>query len=451
MIPKRTTIFAALLAALAAFVPHGGARTAIAACAFNTAQPTTYETTQDRRQYMTAMDLAGYNMLFSGDNFFSQLSIGTGTRANRSNSSDVFVPPTLLKAISWIESSSTNGAPSVPFGSVGPVLVSFDCGYGISQVTSGMTTPLGENGEPTDEQALVGTHFAYNIGRGAAILIDKWNAAPSNRPIAGIDTNSDPRVMENWYYAVWSYNGFTGPGANRSNHPLDPVYPAWPRTPYSCGNAGDGLGHNRSLYPYQELVYGCAAHPPSVLGAPLWTPAPVTLPDLNNPYWRRPLSLTNFRYPYSAMDIPTPKPQHTDPTPPPSLLGRLYVVGLPQLSVGQNIVLVNVRPGQSSTPATVRISNAGTGIVPWKATVNKSWVTVSAQAGVAIGAELTCNPGSPCDRSATLTISVDPRAIQGSDCAVLHIQGLGGAWNNQDVAIFVRTNVALGIPGTSKN
>ena len=149
MIPKRTTIFAALLTALAAFVPHGGAHPAIAACAFNTAQPTTYETTQDRRQYMTAMDLAGYNMLFTNDNFFSQLSIGTGTRANRSNSSDVFVPPTLLKAISWIESSSTNAAPSVPFGSVGPVLVSFDCGYGISQVTSGMTTPLGENGQPT--------------------------------------------------------------------------------------------------------------------------------------------------------------------------------------------------------------------------------------------------------------------------------------------------------------
>src|SRR5260370_11624603 len=105
MIARRTTIFAALLAALAVFVPHGGARPAIAACAFNTAQPTTYETTQDRHLYLTAMELAGYNMLFPGDNFFSQLSIETGTRANRSNSPDVFAPPTLLKAISWIESS----------------------------------------------------------------------------------------------------------------------------------------------------------------------------------------------------------------------------------------------------------------------------------------------------------------------------------------------------------
>src|SRR5256885_1777381 len=243
MIAKRTTIFAALLAAFAAFVPHGRATPAIAACAFNTAQPTTYETTQDRRQYMTAMDLAGYNMLFTNDSFFSQLSIGIGTRANRGYTSDVFVPPTLLKAISWIESSATQAAPSVPFGAVGPVLVSFDCGYGISQVTSGMTTPLGENGQPSDAQALVGTHFAYNVGRGAAILIDKWNAAPSNRPITGVDTNSDPHLIENWYYAVWSYHGFTGPGANRSNHPLDPVYPAWPRTPYSCGSASDGLGH----------------------------------------------------------------------------------------------------------------------------------------------------------------------------------------------------------------
>ena len=41
-----------------------------------------------------------------------------------------------------------------------------------------MTTPLGSGGQPTDQQALVATHFAYNIGRGMAILVDKWNSAP---------------------------------------------------------------------------------------------------------------------------------------------------------------------------------------------------------------------------------------------------------------------------------
>ena len=34
--------------------------------------PTTYETTEDRKLYMQAMDLAGYDMLFPKDPFFSQ-------------------------------------------------------------------------------------------------------------------------------------------------------------------------------------------------------------------------------------------------------------------------------------------------------------------------------------------------------------------------------------------
>src|SRR5690606_41558925 len=60
------------------------------------------------------------------------------------------------------------------------------------------------------------------------ILAEKWNVAPEQRPVVGTDTQSDPALIENWYYAVWGYNGFTGPGSNRSNHPLDSALP-WPR------------------------------------------------------------------------------------------------------------------------------------------------------------------------------------------------------------------------------
>jgi hypothetical protein len=471
----------------------------VQACAF-VDPPLTYEATEDRRLYMQAMELAGFDMLFPKDRFFSQPSIAIGARESRVSSPDVYVPPTLLKAISWIESSSSNGAPDLPFGAIGPALVSFDCGYGIAQVTSGMTVPLGENNQPTDEQALVATHFAYNIGRGAAILLDKWNGAPDARPIAGIDTNSDPHIVENWYFAVWSYNGFTGPGANRSNHPMDPVYSAWPRTPYSCGPQNDGLGHDRSRYPYQELVYGCAAHPPMVRGEgvvaasadvaaaaasptpaatrtpragnrptpvakpvapgspgvnaltlPLWQAMEATLPDLNNPYWRSPLDLQNFQYPYSKMDIPTPKPQHADPTARPPGTLRALILGAPKLSVDRPIVLVNVRPGQSATPADVRISNTGTGIIPWRVTSNKSWIKVSNQAGVAVGNDLPCKPGAPCERTATLKISVDPSKVLGSDAAVVHIQGLGPGGVGADLAVFIRINVAVGVPGTTRN
>jgi len=447
---KRALAIITLVAALAMLAPVPRRTPAARACAFADA-PTTYETTEDRKLYLKAMDLAGYDMLFPKDNFFSQKSIEQGTRNNRTNAPEVYVPPTLLKAISWIESVTSQGAASLPFGAIGPALVSFDCGYGIAQVTSGMTAPLGEAGQPTDEKALVATHFAYNIGRGAAILIDKWNAAPSDRPIVGIDTNSDPEIVENWYYAIWSYNGFTGPGANRSNHPMDPVYGAWPRTQYSCGPASDGLSHNRSLFPYQELVYGCAAHPPVVQGKPLWAALAATLPDLNNPYWRSPLDLKNFQYPYTKMDLPTPKPQHKDPTKKPAAADRLEVLGKPKLAVDRPIVLVNVRPGQSATPAEIRISNSGTGLVPWRVSANKSWVKVSQQAGVAVGSEMPCLQASACERTAVLKISVDPSKVIGSDAAVVRITGLGLGVGGQDVAVFIRVNVAIGIPGTTKN
>ncbi len=447
---ERIALLLVLLAAIA-IVPARGHRAEVAqACAF-VDPPTTYETTEDRRLYMATMDLAGYDMLFPRDRFFSQGFVESGTRTNRTNGPDTYVPPTLLKSISWIESLTAQGGSSLPFGAIGPALVSFDCGYGLAQVTSGMTAPLGENNQATDEQALVATHFAYNIGRGAAILIDKWNGAPEARPIAGIDTNSDPHIVENWYFAVWGYNGFTGPGANRSNHPVDPVYGSWPRTPYSCGPSTDGLGHNRSQYPYQELVFGCMAHPPTVAGQLLWKPLEVSLPDLNNPYWRTPLNLANFSAPFTNMDIPTPKPSHTDTTPKPPDWVRPLVLGAPRLSVDRPILLVNVRPGQSATPAEVRISNTGTGIVPWKVSSNKSWVTVSLQAGVAVGSDLPCLSDSPCERTAVLKISADPKKVLGSDAAVVKIQGLGIGAGSAEVAVFIKINVAIGVPGTTKN
>jgi len=437
-----------VVAALASIVPGGNAREA-RACAFAD-PPTTYEGLEDRSLYMAAMDLAGNDMLFPQDKFFSQQHLEHGARNNRTPGA-LYIPPTLLKSISWIESVATQGAPNLPFGSIGPVLVSFDCGYGVSQVTSGMTAPLGEGGDVTDEQALVATHFAYNIGRGAAILADKWNSAPEARPIAGIDTDSDPEIVENWYYAVWSYNGFTGPGANRSNHPLDPIYGSWPRTPYSCGPANDGLSHNRSLFPYQELVYGCMAHPPIVKGKPLWEPLDASLPDLNNPYWSSPLDLANFRAPYSGMDIPSPQPTHKDPTPKPTLVHRFAVLGIPNMVVDRPIVVVNVRPGETATPAELRISNTGSGIAAWRVTANKSWVTVSQLAGIAVGENLPCQPSSPCDRSATLRISVDPDKVLGSDAAVVTIRGIGHGARTQEIAVFVHANVAIGVPGTTRN
>jgi hypothetical protein len=127
------------------------------------------------------------------------------------------------------------------------------------------------------------------------------------------------------------------------------------------------------------------------------------------------------------------------------------VLGLPRLAVDRPIILVNVRPNQSATPAEVRISNTGSGIVPWRVSANKSWVTVSQQAGVAVGSDLVCLPDSPCDRTAVVRISVDPTKVLGSDAAVVKIQGLGIGGTAAEVALFIKVNVAIGVPGTTKN
>lgn len=391
---RRLLLAATLLAVawLAAPSPPASAtHTAPSDCAIYPI-PTTYEAAQNRAAYMYGVNLAAYNMVAPADGFFGVPTVEAGARNSRGTAGMSYVPPVLLKAVSWIESGSAQGDHTVWWNATGPAKVSFDCGHGIMQVTSGMTDPA-DGGWPSSQQALLATHYLYNIGRGSAILVEKWNSAPDYRPIVG---NGDPRLLEDWYFALWSYNGFTGPGANRSNHPLDPRYAAWPRTPFSCGPANDGLGHSYANYPYQELVYGCAAHPPSVAGQPVWSPMNATLPDLNNPTWRDPLS----RFPNtSQMDMPTPNPVHIDPTarPPQELLTLLR--GSPLLSVSRTAVMGNVNP--------VVLSNPGTGILAWRAKPQQSWIRVDKQAGVALAAGVPCTAGQPCDRATTLTISVN--------------------------------------------
>ena len=302
-------LLAALLAALAAGVWAGPQAAPADACVF-LRTPRTYEADSARSLYMSAIDAAAVDALFPGDPFFGLPTIETGARANRSEGSIRRVPVALLRAIAWIESNLTMASRSVPFQSPGLALVSFDCGHGIMQVTTGMTVPLGGDDQPSGAQVSVATHFAHNVARGAAILADKWNRAPQLRPIAGTDTGSSPELIENWYFAVWSYNGFSGPGDYRSNHPADPAFGGWPRSPYRC----DG-SQPRNRHPYQELVWGCLASPPAPDGRALWQPIAATLPDLAQPQFHQALSPANFQFPYDRMDIPTPRPAHSDQPP----------------------------------------------------------------------------------------------------------------------------------------
>jgi hypothetical protein len=386
----------AFLTGLAAGLTVSGART-VHGCAFPSA-PTTYEGSQDRAPYLLGIDLAATNALFPNDSFFGTPRIETGVRSDRTVADNPYIPPTILKSNAWIESALTKAASSVPWNATGPALVSFDCGYGIMQITSGMTQPE-DSGRPSQHQALIATNYLYDIGRGAAILADKWNAAPEYRPIAGTDTNSDPTIPENWYFAVWGYNGFTGPGANRSNHPFSPEYATWPRTGFSCGPRDDGYGHSYGDYPYQEIVFGCAARPPSVNGTQLWTPLPISLPDLNDPRWSVPLDLSNFTTAnwYMNMDMVSPQPTHLDTTAalPDGLAA--YLRGDPHLEVSRT----NVPEGSTQ----VTITNTGGGLLSWRTKPSNARVSVDKIAGVALGGDVTCAAGVVCDRSPTITIT----------------------------------------------
>ncbi len=438
----------ALVLVVAALASTGGKAPRADACAF-AATPTAYEGPKDRSLDLAAMDLAAFNLIAPGNTFFGLPRLEKGPRRVRVSVEPV-IPPILLKSIAWIESSIAQTRNS-PFGAIGPALISGDCGHGIMQVTSGMTVPLGSNGNATPEQLLIATHYAYNIARGAAMLADKWNAAPESRPIAGTDTDGDPGIVENWYFAVWSYNGFTGPGANRSNHPLDPIYSPWPRTSYSCGPSNDGFGHDRSKYPYQELVWGCAGHPPVVDGQQLWQPFALTLPDLNDVKWRRPLQLANWLAPYVNMDMPTPFPWHVDATQRPSASAVAAILGAPKLDVNSSDIWLTLGGDKTVAPQDVELGNDGSGILVWGATSSAPWLTVSPSAGVALGSDVTCSAGVSCLRDGSLTLTVNPSLLpKGAAQATVKISS-PQTGDTHTLNVTVSSSGKTGLPGVTKN
>ena len=446
---RKLLVAAALLGALIAALSLGGplglpVRTPHAdACAF-LRTPFAYEAEQARATYLAAIDAASVDALLPGDPYFGLPPVEVGARELRAGGARR-VPATLLKAIAWEESTMTMASRATRFDSRGPALVSFDCGHGLMQVTTGMTVPLGDGGEPTLRQASVATHYGYNIARGAAILADKWNQAPETRPIAGSDTLSDPSVIENWYFAVWSYNGFTAPGSRSSNHPLDPSIGPWPRPRYRC----DGT-QSRNRYPYQELIWGCMAVPPERLGAKLWNSLPATLPDLTQPRFFGPLSVANFVAPYSALDIPTPRPVHVDriPAVPADFSRRLF--GAPTLEVAEASVLIRLNGLPQDQRASVGVTNAGTGVLSWIASSPDKWMVIDPPAGVALGTDVTCVLPE-CLRAGELTIAVNPTLLPKADpIGTLRIVPATSSGPVRVIRVEVEADFEVAAPGTSR-
>ncbi|MEE8346433.1 MAG: hypothetical protein V3S20_03695, partial [Dehalococcoidia bacterium] len=264
------------------------------AAAAECAVPSSVGASQPSNGLITAaFNAAAFNGLFPGHQYFGSMALETGPADARSLQQP-YVPPTLLKAIGWIEATWRQAEGGAP-------LISNDCGYGITQITAPGVFPLAGIGmvqtssDPVisnDAQVPIATSYTHNIAFGVKTLVSKWNLAPEWRPLVG---NGEAALLEDWYYALWSYNGFVSGNHPSSANPL--------RGEYSC-NVSDGFNHNRSQFPYQELVLGCVRHPPVVNGVDLWPSIPVTLPASVPPF-------DGFG---AGMNIPTPQPVHTDPT-----------------------------------------------------------------------------------------------------------------------------------------
>jgi hypothetical protein len=164
-------------------------------------------------------------------------------------------PCAVLKAIAMAESGwqqfCTPTSPASAVGKPERTIVSFDCGYGVGQVTSGMR--VGE--APDFDRARVASEATYNLATGTRILRDKWD---------GTRCVGDrlPEIVEHWYTAVWAYNGLA-----YTNNPNNPNLTA-SRKPYNPRNGGS--------YTYQERVFGRMEYPTS---SAHWSSLAVAYPD----------------------------------------------------------------------------------------------------------------------------------------------------------------------------
>jgi hypothetical protein len=182
-------------------------------------------------------------------------------------------PCELLRAIAMQESGwrqfCVPDTPADQVGGASRTIISFDCGYGVGQVTSGM-----HKGEtPAFDRARVAADATYNLATGTLILASKW------RDTQCVGDNQ-PRTVEDWYVAAWAYNGLAF-----VNNPNNPNYSS---TRGVCDpNAG-------CTAPYQEKIFGWMEHPPT---AAHWAALAVAYPD------RADLPATGATVP----DLPEPK------------------------------------------------------------------------------------------------------------------------------------------------
>jgi hypothetical protein len=198
-------------------------------------------------------------------------------------------PCRIMPAIAAAESGMAQ------FCSNGQTIISFDCGFGVMQVTSGASRYPG-----------LQSRVDINVAAGADILAQKWNGDQS---FGGRFGASDPQFIESWYFATWAYNGFV-----YSNNPQNPDRAPAPRPPFHSP-----ASLSRGSYPYQEIVWGYLGFPLEREGELVVDAVAVTYPavcngnvaaccDENNVCSGIPNQSGLF-----SVTVPLPQPAHADP------------------------------------------------------------------------------------------------------------------------------------------
>jgi hypothetical protein len=157
------------------------------------------------------------------------------------------VSAAILHGIAYTESDwhqfnssdfQVNGEP------IGSPVESFDGGWGEYQQTWGMPPQCQAANNCRSDVFRVEHDQAYNIGVGIQSLINDWNST------AGVTSNTDPNdpyKANDWFFAVWAYNGSYG---NNPNDVPSSQYGHWyPGAPFN------------SIY--EERVWYFADHPQS--------------------------------------------------------------------------------------------------------------------------------------------------------------------------------------------
>lgn len=102
----------------------------------------------------------------------------------------VGIPACILKSIAYTESTFQQYKDGYPISPDG------ESSWGIMQVNT--------TWHPEYEAERLKYDIRYNIQAGAEILKDNWHRTDISKI-----GNHDPQVLENWYFAIWAYNGWS--------------------------------------------------------------------------------------------------------------------------------------------------------------------------------------------------------------------------------------------------